>query len=393
MPSYFPKPGAVPSAFLGTFTDFVDHVTWFAGGSALAKGQYGVRKAVEIAYRAIVQARDWRYFQTDGRIVTNAPYSTGTIEYTHATRTLTLTGGTWPTWAALGRVKIGSVICEVDSRTSGADLILSNALNPGANVASGTAYVLFQEVYPMPADFRNIRDPGLSADGITLQYIPAAEWLRLARAQATRGTPRYWTTWSTHSRYGGMAIGLYPYPDSAATIDFAYQRYARPILRTGYGTEGTAGVVSCPDNTVTGSGTVFTTSMVGSVLRFGTAAAIPTGIAGTNPYSDQQIITNVSSAGLLTIDAAPGLTYTDVKYVISDPIDLPEYMHNAFLRQCELEAVRLMQLPKVQDAEHGWMIAMEGAMAADNVAVGPSATGGWASYLPWWEGHTSFESY
>jgi len=393
MPASYTRPAATPPTYLGTFTDFVDHLTWFSGGTAIAKSQYGIRKAAEVAYREFVQMYDWKYFQTDGRIITNAPYSTGTIQYTHSSRTVSLSGGSFPTWAPLGRISIDGKICEVETNPSATSLILSTTMNPGANVAAGRGYTLYQEVYPLPGDFRNLLGP-VRATSWPMSYIPPEQWHQIDRISPNSGSPQYWTIWNAHSRFGQVGIALYPYPNEAGSIDFPYQRFARPISVTGYALADYTGTVTNSSTAVTGTNTTFSPRCVGSVLRFGTTSAVPTGISGTNPYAEQQIITTYTSGTSLTLDAAPSVTQTAVKFTISDPIDLPEYMHTAFLRRCELEATTLLRLAHPEIAAANWHGSLELALAADNSARGREASGGSGGVdRSWWRGSLNLESY
>lgn len=72
-------------------------------------------------------------------------YSTGTVVYDHTgganERQLTLTGGTWPTWAkSPGRIFINEDWYSLDTRVSDSIVTLKSTDNPGADVASTTFY-------------------------------------------------------------------------------------------------------------------------------------------------------------------------------------------------------------------------------------------------------------
>lgn len=392
MPTHYYRPSAPPGACLWTFGDFIDHVTWFAGGGAAGKANYLVRQSVDAAYRELVSLRDWKYFQSEGRIITAAPFSAGTIEYTAATRTVDLSDATFPAWSGNGRLRIGSAIYEVDSAPDSTTLILTHAMSPPEDLPAGTAYTLFQDVFPLPANLRNLRD-GVTVDSYPLQYLTPQEWLRLTRTNSTTGQPTRYTLWSAHNRYGAVSLALYPTPDSERTIDFVFQRSPRPIRYTGYGAAETTGTIANTGAAVTGTGTAFTPAMVGSVIRFGTATNLPSGLSGVNPYSEQQIIVDVASATALTLDAAPAGTHSGVKFQISDPIDLPEYMHAAMLRSCERQASIVLKLPQREANERAWGHALEMAMASDNMAVGDSASGGIPYARDWIDGPSIREDF
>jgi hypothetical protein len=73
--------------------------------------------------------------------------------------------------------------------------------------------------------------------------------------------------------------------------------------------------------------------MVGSIIRIGTADKHPDTLGSMNPYVDEARITAVASSTSLTVDKA--LSASGVKYVITDPVDMPPGMHNCLLSGCE----------------------------------------------------------
>ena len=82
--------------------------------------------------------------------------------------------------------------------------------------------------------------------------------------------------------------------------------------------------------------------MEGSVLRIGdrrgTEPVEPTGLDGLAPYEEQHVIKTVSSATTLVLETAPSMTDgTDYEYMISDLVDVPPELYNAFYRACELQ--------------------------------------------------------
>ncbi len=277
----------------------------------------------------------WKFYRSMYQLKTVAEYTTGTIAYTHSTRTVTLTGGTWPSSAAMGTVLIDSVPYPVASRDSDTQLTLREDMNPGDDVASGTSYKWYQDCYILPPDFESMSDPldakyqtggpdlirvdseTLASLGQMVSYVPVAY-------------PQYYTI-ERDPRYGKV-IRLAPPPSSERTYLFVYRRRPR---RLSVVCESTGTITaSTSSTTVTGSGTSWTSSYVGCVLRAGTdSSSEPTGPYGamigvdpsdvqTNPAVFERIITGVTDATTLTIDVAPDTSVSGVKYTISDPIDV-----------------------------------------------------------------------
>ena len=84
---------------LFTYKDGVDHVLDFLGAAVSNEAKRDAKRAILAAYREFCAVRRWTYFMAQGRLVTVAPYSTGTITYTHTggtyERQVTLATGTW----------------------------------------------------------------------------------------------------------------------------------------------------------------------------------------------------------------------------------------------------------------------------------------------------------
>jgi hypothetical protein len=109
----------------------------------------------------VYTAHEWSFFRPVMDMVTTPPYATGTI--TVAAGVVTLAGGTFPSWAAVGVLKIVNNYYAVDTRDSSAQLTLEDT---SVTVASATAYELGRPEYDLPAAFEAI-----SADS-DLHYEP-----------------------------------------------------------------------------------------------------------------------------------------------------------------------------------------------------------------------------
>lgn len=367
-----------------TVRDAVDQLNDSWGQSPSGGAQRKIYRAIEAAYRELADASQWSYLQTQSRITTVAPYSTGTVEYTHSSRTLTLTGGTFPSWAAFGVVRISNVLYRVASMTDGNNLVLSTDSNPGANVASGTAYSIFREAFPLPADFRalgELQRPNFLPE---LCYLSASRWQKERQAYVQVGTPTSYSVFGDPWNPGGLALFFAPAPDVADTYDFLYLRRPRAlVVRDEYA--GTASV-SASGTTVTGVGTAFTAAMVGSIFRFSAnSTSTPSGFGGDNPAALESRITAVASATSLTIEDAAPAAYSSVKFMISDPLDLTDgSMLNAFYRCAEMH----LALNGPQTAEQrnlttqAYARSLILAKEADSRSIAPRSAGSGGTVYP-----------
>jgi hypothetical protein len=185
-----------------------------------------------------------------------------------------------------------------------------------------------------------------------------------------------------------MDIIFEPYPDQATNMDFLYSRRMRLIKVqdvTSEDSEGrTTSTVSTVSSsrTVTGDGTNFTEDLVGSLLRVADdAVELPTGLDGANPYGEQRMIMTVESTTSLTVDFDFATTRSDVKYVVSDPIDI-EYgvMKTAFLRGCERQLAKMARYSDRKEIEVEYQLALRQAKEADNRSTQPRSVGGQPGY-------------
>jgi len=141
--------------------------------------------------------RDWSFLKLPIEIPLYAPYSTGTV--TVVAGVVTLSGGTFPTWAADGDFVCG-LAYSVASRDSGTQLTLNDT---SVAKSAGTTYSLVQAGYTLPDDFGHII-------GGELQYRsgesqgPAT--LKIMTVDAIR-----------NARYDGTNYSTYPH--AAAIID------------------------------------------------------------------------------------------------------------------------------------------------------------------------------
>ena len=218
-------------------------------------------------------------------------------------------------------------------------------MNPGADVAS-SSITIYPRWYILPADFMSMHAPATETSWSFGEYRPPSEILGLDRWNDTTGTLRYYTIQEAPDLYGSMALFPWPPADEDATNDFIYKRRPRTLRYTGHDASDYAGTitVTAGSDTVAGSGTSFSSDHVGSILRISSSSSRPTGIEGDNPYVEERSIKAVASATSLTLDAAVTTSRSSVKYVITDPVDIGQVAHNAFLRLVEKHLAILRNL-------------------------------------------------
>ncbi len=313
-----------------TYFDAVEHLVTGSFGGPQDAEQRDIRASVIRAYDEVTSIRDWAYYSTHGRVITTAPYSTGTVAYSSAGPSLTISGGSWPSWAVGGHVMIGERVALVVS-VSGAVATLDSqvTLLPSLSGQSGLTYTLYRMQYPLPADFRNMDEPTSEFDWWSGLYVTPSEAVKLERVARSSGKPYHWTIIKDPNGTGWQ-IKLIGYPTAEETVDFVYRRSARPLKYSGHESRSRAGTISRSSSSVTGASTQFTADMVGAYLRIGDSASQPGPQWSLNPHVEETLITSWASATSLAT-AASGTVSAGTKYIVTDPIDVPPHMHNAVL--------------------------------------------------------------
>jgi hypothetical protein len=358
-----------------TFSDAVDYALTYLAKNADASPE--AKRVVINAYRSIANKRDWNYYKRLLRLNTRAAQAIGTIQYVESTRVMTLTGATWPSWVTSGYVRLGQVIYFVASNPTSTTIVLDPATTPGADISVDTQYVLMQDAYPMPIDFRSIIGINWQAGTYNPAYVDFEEFIALSTLITGPAAPTYYTIYGDRNLLGTKDLRFYPAPDQAYQTNLYYNGAGRPLAIEYYRT-GTAASIA-GSTTVTGTGTSWTPSMVGSVIRLRASELdtngdpiYPTGVDGLYPPDMEHIIKAVASPTSLALDSAAELSLSGAAYQISDPIDVCEgAMMNFFYRSIDWEARRLLRSKEISPEEaKAYNMSLMEALEADSVFAG-----------------------
>lgn len=328
-----------------TYYDVVENLIVSSFGGAQDSEQRDIRSSVIRAYNEVTTIRDWQWLHTHGRLLTSAPYSTGTIS-TSGTA-VTLTGGTFPSWAATGGyLQVGEEIARVATRSSDTALVLDSTLTLKANVTD-SVYTLYRTVYALPSDFRNMDEPSDEYNWFSGSYLTQDQAMKMERISTLSGSPLHWSVIKDPDS-NGWAIRVYGYPTTVQTIDFTYRRTPRVLRLSGHEANSRVGTIERTGSAVTGTTTAFTAAMVGSILRVGDTSAVPGPQESLNPWVSESLITAYSSATAIT--APSGTIAGSTKYLITDPIDVAPHMQQAVRSGAEYWLARTRASDKVERA-------------------------------------------
>lgn len=110
-----------------------------------------ILQCIQDGLHYVYTAHDWSFFRPVKDISTTAPYATGTV--TIAAGVVTLTGGTFPSWAADGILKVSNAYYSISLRNSGTSLTLDDT---SVTVSSATAFQLARPEIPLDDAFEAI---------------------------------------------------------------------------------------------------------------------------------------------------------------------------------------------------------------------------------------------
>jgi hypothetical protein len=361
-----------------TYADLLDHVLAYAGTDAGTSASARCRSAVQAAVKALAGRHEWQYLWAVGRLTTAAPYSTGTVAFDltggATERRLTLSGGTWPSWAVYGSLVIDNVPYTVEARLSDTVLTLSASACPAADVTAGTTYELRRDQYPLPSDLSGVDEAVVNDVGHVLEYAHPRDWSSQRRVNTGPGQPLTFSLVGSTLTPGEMRMALYPAPDAVYYIDFLYRRRPRELVYAdvsdGLATGSSAG------STITGTNTTFRSAHVGSVIRLGADnQTAPTGPRGNAPALYEGTVTAYTSATSVTVSPVLPQDFDQVKYVLSDPADIEELgMSEYLLRECEKQFRRVARMKPVEGEEQDYALAFTQALEADQRYSGRRAS-------------------
>ena len=366
-----------------TYYDAIEHLIAASFGGPQDAEQKDLRTALQRAYREVSTIRDWRFYHTHGRIVFN-PRWEGTVTYNEDTREFTrVSGDPFPMYADRCNLRINNVVCRIQKRVSGNVLLADSVVKFPQEVLSAKTALLYQSLYDLPDDFRNIDTPMDQNKWTYFTYVEPDMAMKIESTADLQGPPNAWTV--IKNPYSAKwAIKVIGYPIIVQTLDFTYRRLPRGLRVSGHEEASRAGTVTCNGTTVVGTGTQFTQSMVGSVIRFGSASSYPDSLGSMNPYDCEAVVASVASPTSLTVSTP--VYVTSVKYLITDIIDMPDSMHNALLSGAEYWLAR-MRGTKPDNAfalyQRDLKLAMEGDQLAPYSGVSRTIwdTSGWRTPL------------
>lgn len=352
-----------------TFQDALDLLQIYTAGTAMSRAKQDMKHAIHAAQQAVYQEREWTYYESAWSFATRASLTTGTLGYSHASLTATITGTKLPSWADHGTIIANSLFGDIDRATTYSAYMDPN-FNFGQTIDDGETFTLFQDKYTLPELFQNIGLTVTAADGYLLQYITPEDYVYRRSYGQDIGYPTEFTIVNDPNVIGRYAIALYPSPNELKTYYVKFRRAYRELKLTGDESTSRQGTVTIASGSkyVTGTSTAFNNNThKNSILRVGDATNVPTGIRGQHPWIEQFQIANVAASSgseAIVLRSSAGQAFTTAKYVITDPIDIPPELEQVFLKRCRVELCECRPETKKSEEWGRAMKAYEDALRA-----------------------------
>ena len=184
------------------------------------KADTEVREIVDDAlYLIASQPLPDSWYTTLGAIALNAAYTTGTVAVTNLSTTVTLTSGTWPTWAATNAeiLLTDGIWYKIFSRDSTTQLTLVQAFQ--GTTGSLLSYTLAQMQVVLPSDCRKINEVIRSQYWVWGPDPTSRAVLEMNKQSWTFGTSGV-SLWSIERD----RIVIWPYSSTTAAVSLLYFR-------------------------------------------------------------------------------------------------------------------------------------------------------------------------
>lgn len=281
-------------------------------------------------YRKIVAERDFDFEQKTAVDFTIADYNTGTVDgATNGSKTVTGLGTTWTSAMAGRYIQIAgtgdSVWYKIDSVGSTTSLTLSDFYN-GTTIgpAAGASYIIRKRFYQLPNDYDKLIGSGVTITVGNITYTPKEcptlqYWNLINQTQYTSNYPEWFLIFEGQ-------IGFYPNPNSAGNlITYQYDRKVFDLSMADV-TSGTVSAVTQGSQTVTGSGTSWTSSMGNRFIRLNMSDTAAN--SGDEYWYEIKSVESGTSLTLVKPYAGTTRSAASINYTIGQMPILPEAYHD-----------------------------------------------------------------
>ena len=182
-----------------------------------------IKSVVNDALDMVSSERLWPHLIRRAMLSLHGPYSTGAITITNGSANVELSGGTWPSWAASGKLFVENQIIDVYTRTDTDTLTMVDVW--GATTITAASYILYQNEYDLPDDMWRFH-----------KNLPGQRWgwgatpASLADVMEAESAAVYSQRFADVFTIANGSFICWPYPQSDEMLNYTY--YARPARLT-----------------------------------------------------------------------------------------------------------------------------------------------------------------
>ena len=184
----------------------------------------------------------WTFLRPVTTLTTTTTYSTGTVAV--ASGVVTLTTGTWPSWAASGELTVSGSTYAVSTRDSSSQITL---VDTSVTVAAGATYSLNQITYSAADNFGGLDGPmtfntGSGKREILVVGEGAIREMKAGYIGSSTAPPRYVAVRPISTPLTGQRhqFLFFPNPDAVYIITYRYTVLMDKIATTQYPLGGMA---------------------------------------------------------------------------------------------------------------------------------------------------------
>lgn len=216
---------AATGTMVASYSSLLERVGHFLFGirSGYSSDQTSdIEECIKDGLRDVYAAHTWSFFRPVKEITTTAPYDTGTIEIVDGV--VALTTGTFPTWAAVGVLKVDNQYYDVDTYDGASQITLEDLT---VDVDAETSYELGRPEYDLPTAFEEIVGKELAYEAGQSDFYPPVRERHDDQIRSWRqdnpyhDRPIYYSTRTVEfdPKVGSRRrLALYPTPDAAYVL-------------------------------------------------------------------------------------------------------------------------------------------------------------------------------
>jgi len=228
-------PGGMPVSYSSLLERVGHHLFGIRTGYS-ADQVVDIEECMKDGLRDVYAAHSWSFFRPVKTITTTAPYDTGTI--TIASGVVTLAVGTFPSWAAVGVLKIDNDYYDVNTRDGNTQITLEDT---SVTEADASSYELGRPEYDLPTGFEAIVGKELAYEAGQSDFYPPVRERHDDQIRAWRqddpyhDRPLYYSTRTVEfdpTVGSRKRLALYPTPDAAYVLKVPMQLRATMIDET-----------------------------------------------------------------------------------------------------------------------------------------------------------------